>query len=182
MSKNSSFSCLWPFSWAIAHYFGVPGQFAWPIGPNTPLRDFTKNSWFVCLRAFFMSYFPLFGVLCRFAGPVRPGTCLRDMTKTRRYYLLWPFSWDIAHNYGVLGGFALTVRLDICLIVMTKNSLFSCFMVVFMSYFPQFWGSVVICMALKSWYVIERFVQKLIIFCVFGPFSWAISHYFGVPG
>src|SRR5215216_6189204 len=38
----------------------------------------------------------------------------------------------------VLGRFTTTLRNDTCLRVMTKNSAFSCFMVIFMSYCPQF--------------------------------------------
>src|SRR4051812_27722766 len=41
----------------------------------------------------------------------------------------------------VLGLFKATLRPGTCLRVMPKNSSFSCFMVIFMSYCPQFLGS-----------------------------------------
>jgi hypothetical protein len=30
--------CLWPFSWAIDHSFGVLGRFTWPMTLSTCLR------------------------------------------------------------------------------------------------------------------------------------------------
>jgi hypothetical protein len=45
---------------------------------------------------------------------------------------------------------------------------FLCFRAIFVSYCPLIWGSV-------AW-------PKIRSFCVLGPFSWTISHNFGVPG
>jgi hypothetical protein len=44
MTKNSSFFCLWPFLWGIAHCFwGYGGEFTWPMTLSTCLRGMTKN-------------------------------------------------------------------------------------------------------------------------------------------
>src|SRR5215216_2407417 len=53
---------------------------------------------------------------------------------------------------------------------MTKNSSFSCFMVIFMSYCPQFFGSRRICMHVKNPYMFDRYHQKLVIFVFYGRF------------
>jgi hypothetical protein len=58
MTKNSFFLRLWPFSWAIAHYFGVLGQFTRNMTIYTCLRGMTKNSSFLSFRAVFVSYCP----------------------------------------------------------------------------------------------------------------------------
>src|SRR3954469_11098163 len=47
---------------------------------------------------------------------------------------------------------------------MTKNSYFSCFMAIFMSHCPQFWGSRRICMPRKNHYMFEIYNQKLVVF------------------
>jgi hypothetical protein len=52
--------CLWPFSRAIAHSFGVPVWFTTPMTLSIVLRGMTKNSSFLCFRAVFVSYCPLF--------------------------------------------------------------------------------------------------------------------------
>ena len=91
-----------------------------------------------------------FLVLCGFARPVRPVTCLRDMTKNRCFRVLWPFSWAIAHYFGVLGPFTTTLIPDACWRDMTQNSSCLCFMAVFMSYWPHFWGSMEICMGVQK--------------------------------
>jgi hypothetical protein len=54
-------------------------------------------------------------------------------------------------------------------------------MAVFVSYCPQFWGPVVIYKAHDTQYMFERYDQKLVVFYVLGPFSWAIAHNFGFP-
>ena len=84
--------------------------------------------------------------------------------KIRSFPVLWLFSWAIAHNFMVLGRFTATLRNDTCLRVMTKNSSFSCFMVIFMSYCPQFLGSSWICMPRKKRYMFERYDEKLVVF------------------
>jgi hypothetical protein len=42
-----SFLHLWPFLWAIAHIFGVPGRFTWPMTLSTCLRGMTKTCHFL---------------------------------------------------------------------------------------------------------------------------------------
>src|SRR5215216_5215663 len=56
----------------------------------------------------------------------------------------------------VLGRFRTTLRHDTCLRVMTKKSLFSCFLVIFMSYCPQFLSSRRIFKPRKNTYIFKR--------------------------
>jgi hypothetical protein len=58
--KTHCFCVLGPFSWAIAHSFGVPGWFIRPKKLSTFLRGVTKNSLFLHFRTVFMSYYPQF--------------------------------------------------------------------------------------------------------------------------
>jgi hypothetical protein len=56
------------------------------------------------------------------------------------------------------------MTLSTCLRGMSKNSSFLHFRAVFMSYCPQFWGSVVIYKVHDTQYMFERHDQKLIVF------------------
>ena len=106
-----------------------------------------------------------------------------------RFWLFYGrFSWAIVHGFGFHGGFVWPVRPNTCLRIMTKNSLFWCFLAVFMSYcprfwdsmgicmsrktqtFPRFWGSRGICMAYKNRFIFERYNQKFVIFVFYGRF------------
>ena len=53
---------------------------------------------------------------------------------------------------------------------MPQNSQFSRFMVVFMSYFPPFYGSRAIYNNLKTRYMFESYDQKVVVFVFFGHF------------
>ena len=53
---------------------------------------------------------------------------------------------------------------------MTQNSQFSRFMVVFMSYFPQFYGSRAIYNNFTTRYMFESYDQKVVVFVFFGHF------------
>src|SRR3954468_3982092 len=64
-------------------------------------------------------------------------------------------------------GFARHVRAITFLRYMTKNSSFSCFMVIFMSYCPRFWGSRRICMPLKNPYMFDSYDHKLVVFAFY---------------
>jgi hypothetical protein len=44
--KTHHFCILWPFSWAIAHSFGVPRWFTRSLTPSICFRGMTKNSSF----------------------------------------------------------------------------------------------------------------------------------------
>ena len=70
----------------------------------------------------------------------------------------------------VLGLFKATLRPGTCLRVMPKNSSFSCFMVIFMSYCPQFLGFSRICMSRKNPDMFERYDQKLAVLAFYGRF------------
>jgi hypothetical protein len=84
--------------------------------------------------------------------------------KTRRFCILGPFSWAIAHCFGVPEWFTRSMTLSTCLRGMTKNTSFLCFKAIFMSYCPQFWGSVVIYKVHDTQYMFERRDKKLIVF------------------
>jgi len=78
------------------------------------------------------------GVPGRFPWPVRPDTYLRDTTKKLvifavyvRLHELCPLCWGFRAIYT-------HQRPDTCFRVMTKTTLFSRFMAVFMSNWPQF--------------------------------------------
>jgi hypothetical protein len=60
MIKNHHFCVLWPFSWAIAYSFGVPGWFTRYKTLNTCLRSMTENSSLLCFRDVSVSYCPQF--------------------------------------------------------------------------------------------------------------------------
>ena len=104
------------------------------------------------------------------------------MTENSVFSRFMAISWVIAHSFGVKFGFVWPVKPDTCLRIMTKNSVFSCFMVVFMSYCPRFWGSKTICIPRKMWYMLESYDKKTRHFHVLWPFSWAIAHSFAVRG
>src|SRR3954467_4010171 len=101
---------------------------------------------------------------------LRPDTCLRVMPKNSSFSCLWPFSRAIAHSFMVLGLFKATLRPGTWLRVMPKNSSFSCFMVIFMSYCPQFLGFRRICMSRKNPDKFERYDQKLDVLAFYGRF------------
>jgi hypothetical protein len=50
---------VWPFLWAIAHSFGVPGWSTRPMILSIYLRGMTKNSSFLRFRAVVVSYCPM---------------------------------------------------------------------------------------------------------------------------
>ena len=83
------------------------------------------------------------------------------------------------HSFWVPSGFARPVRPVTCLRDMTKSSLFPCFMAVFMSYCPLFWGSRAIYNDLKTRYMLERYDPKLVVFVVFGHFHELFPIVFG---
>src|SRR3954468_980590 len=58
---------------------------------------------------------------------------------------------------------------------MTKNSSFLCFMAIFMSNFPQFWGS-------KEIYMFESYYQTLVIFASYGRFHKLLPIILGFQG
>jgi hypothetical protein len=58
--KTHLFCILGPFSWDIAHSFGVPEWFTRSMTLIACLRGMTKNSSFLQFRAVFMSYCPQF--------------------------------------------------------------------------------------------------------------------------
>src|SRR3954466_13176955 len=79
----------------------------------------------------------------------------------------------------VLGLFKATLRPGTCLRVMPKNSSFSCFMVIFMRYCPQFLGFSRICMSRKNPDMFERYDQKLVVFVFYGHFHELLPTVFG---
>src|SRR4051812_20045657 len=99
----------------------------------------TKNSVFAFYSHFHELLPTVLGVSGRFAWLERPDTCLRVMTKKLVVFAFYGrFNELFPTVLGVSWRFAWLERPDTCLRVMTKNSSFSLFMVVFMSYCPQF--------------------------------------------
>jgi hypothetical protein len=99
--------------------------------------------------------------------------------KTRPFCILGPFLWAIAHSFGVLGWFTRPMTLSTCFSDMTKNSSF-CVYGHFCELFPTilgFRGGLQ-----DPWHLVHVWVAwpKTHSFCVLGPFSWTISHNFGV--
>jgi hypothetical protein len=137
-----------------------------------------KNSSYSRLWPFSRVIAHSFCVLVGFSRPIRPATCLRYMTKKLVVFPIYGCFHESAHNFMVLGRFTPNLRNNTCLRVMTKNSAFSCFMVIFMSYCPQFLGSSWICMPRKNPYMLERYDQKIVLFAFLWPFSLAIAHSF----
>jgi hypothetical protein len=90
--------------------------------------------------------------------------------KTHRFCVLRTFSWAIAHCFGVQGWFTRSMTLSTCLRGMTKNSSFLRFTDIFVSYCPQFWGSVKIYKEYDCLYILERNDKKTCRFCVYGRF------------
>jgi hypothetical protein len=76
----------------------------------------------------------------------------------------------VAHTSGVPGEFTRSATFGTCLICMTKNSLFSCFMAVFVSNCPRFWCSEATYNTREIRYMLKRHVKKLIIFTFYRPF------------
>src|SRR4051812_48469590 len=74
----------------------------------------------------------------------------------------------LPHNFGVPGRFT-------CLRVMTKKSSFSCFVDVFVSYCPQFWGSIAI-------NTFETYEQNVVIFTFYGFFMSYCRFILGFQG
>jgi hypothetical protein len=142
----------------------------------------TKNSSFLCFRAVFASYCPLFWhsmeIHKEYKSLYIPK---RNDKKDLSFLRVWSFSWAIAHSFGVLGLSTRPTTLSTCLRGMTKNSSFLHFRAVFVSYYPQFWDSGVIYKAHYTQHIFQRPDQKLVVFCILGPFSWAIAHSFGFP-
>ena len=143
----------------------------------------TKNCLFLRFTIVFMRYCP------RFWG----SKAIYDNRNTRYMFesydqKLFVFAfYDHFHELlrivlGVPVTFTTTVRPDTCLRVMTKNSLFSLFMVVFMSYFPRFWGTRAIYDHRKTRSHVWDLWPKTVCFCVLSSFSWAIAHNFVAPG
>jgi hypothetical protein len=92
------------------------------------------------------------------------------MSKTHCFCVLWPFSWAIAHTFGVPRGFSWHVRPDTCFRIITKKSSFLHFMVVFMSYCPQFLGSTVISNDRKTQYMFEAMTKNSSFSCFMDVF------------
>jgi hypothetical protein len=135
------------------------------------LRGITKNSSFLCFRAIFVSYCPLFwgsGVI--YKAHDTQYILERDDKKTHHFCVLWPFSRAIAYSFGVPGWFTRSMTLSTCLRSMTKNSSFLCFRDVFVSYCPQFWGSVETYKEYDSLYILERNAKKLVVFAFMAVF------------
>src|SRR3954463_2437498 len=91
------------------------------------------------------------------------------MTKNSYFFAFYGhFHELLPHSIRVPGRFT-------SLRVMTKKSSFSCFVDVFVTYCPQFWGSIAI-------NTFETYEQNVVIFTFYGLFHELLSFYFGIPG
>jgi hypothetical protein len=162
--KNSSFLRLWAFSWALAHSFGVPGWFTRSVTLNTCLRGMTKNSSFLHLWPFLWAIAHSFGVPGCLQGPWHSVHVWEAWPKTHHFCVLGTFSWSIAHSFGVPGWFTRSMTLSTCLRGMAKNSSFLRFRDIFVSYCPQFCGSMMIYKEYDSLYILERNAKKHVVF------------------
>ena len=70
--KTLHFRVLWPFSWAIAHSFGVPGRFKMTARHDTYLRAWPNTRHFCVLWSFSWVIDHSFGVQGRFKMTVNP--------------------------------------------------------------------------------------------------------------
>ena len=133
--------------------------------------------------AIFMSYFPRFlgsSWICMvWQTHYMFGRYDHKLFVFTFYCRLWPFSWAIAHSFGVLDGFACLVITLTCLRDMIRNLSFSRFMVVFMSYCPQIWGSRQICMPRTNTYMFERYDKKPVVFSFDGCFHELLPAFLG---
>ena len=62
-----------------------------------------------------------------------------------------------------------------------KKSAFSCFLAVFISSFPRFWGSRGIHIARTTQGMFERYDQKLVVFAFYGRFDMLLATILGFP-
>jgi hypothetical protein len=123
--KTRRFCILGPFSWAIAHSFGVPEWFTRSISLSTCLRGMTKNSSFLCFRAVFVRYCPLFWVSMEIYKEYESLYILeRNDKKDLSFLRVWPFLWAIAHSFGVPGWSIRPMTLSTCLRGMKKTHSF----------------------------------------------------------
>ena len=137
----------------------------------------SKNSSFSRFMAVFISYCPRFGcsrAICR-AHKTRYmfenyDQKLVVFTFYGRYHELLP---NVLGFKGDSQGSKDSIH--------DQNSSFSCFMDVFMSYCPQFWGSMGIFLARKDTIHVWELWTKTRRFRVLWAFSWAMAHNFGVP-
>src|SRR3954463_10108587 len=119
----------------------------------------TRNSSFLRFMVVFMSYCPQFW-----------GSRVIYMFQSYDQKLVFfafygHFHEFLPHSFGVSGRFT-------CLRVMTKKSSFSCFVDVFVSYCPQFWGS-------RAIYMFERYEQKMFVFAFYGHFHELLPQFWG---
>jgi hypothetical protein len=163
MTKNSSFLYLWPFLWAIAHYFGVMGRGIY-MAHGTQYM-FERHDQKLVVFTFLGHFHELLPTVLGFWGDLQGPwhtTCLRGMSQNSSFLCLWPFLWAIAHSFGVPWWFTRPMTLSTCLRGMTKNLLFL-HLWPFSWAMPTVWGSGVIYKTDDTQYMFERHDQKLVI-------------------
>ena len=105
LMNYSSFSCFMAIFISYCLYLGFSVGFAWPIRPDTCLRDMTKKSSLRVLSLFH----ELLPIVLGFNGDIHVSEL---WPKTHISCVLWAFSWVIAHSFGVAGPFTTTVSPD----------------------------------------------------------------------
>jgi hypothetical protein len=110
--KNSSFLRLWPFTWTIAHSFGVPGWFTRAMTLSTFWVPWLKTRRFCVLGPFSWAIAHSFEVPGWFTMTMTLSTCLWGTTKNSSFWcfravfvsycpLFWG-SMDIYNEYDSL--------------------------------------------------------------------------------
>ena len=77
MTTNSFFRALWPFSWDIAHIFGIPRAIYNDSKTRYMFEIYDHKLVFSCFTAVFMSYCPQFWDFRAIYNDPRPDKCLR---------------------------------------------------------------------------------------------------------
>src|SRR4051812_40630243 len=101
-----------------------------------------RNSSFPCFMAVFMSYCPQIWGSRHICMPRKNAYMFERYDKKPAVFAFYGCFHELLPAFFLVQGrFTTTLRPDTFLRVVTKNLSFSCFMVIFLSYCPQFLGS-----------------------------------------
>jgi hypothetical protein len=115
---------LWPFLWAIAHNFGVPGWLTRPMTLSICLSGMTKTRT-LRFRTIFMNYFPQFWGSGDIYKEYDSLYILERNDKKTHHFCIYGRFRELLPT--VLGWFTRSMTPSTCLSGMTKNSSFFAF-------------------------------------------------------
>jgi hypothetical protein len=161
---------LWPFSWAIAHSFGVPGWLTRPMTHCTCLRGMTKNSSFFVYGRFRELLPTVWGFQADLQGPWHSVYVWEAWQKNHCFCIYGCFNKLLPTVLGFRADLQGPWHLVHFFRSITKNSSFLCFRAIFMSHCPQFWGSGLTYKVHDTRYMFEGRDKKFIIFLFYGRF------------